>query len=387
MRAALVIALAACGGAKPTNPAPAPAASVGFDNDFNLIFIQVAVGNAPPRWFILDSGADQTLLDAAAAKELGVATGGIQGTAEPGGEIQIAHARDVTFHVGTAPFTAHDVWVTSLAPLQRFVGRRFDGILGHEFLQRYVTKIAYSTHRITLYEPATFHDGGATAVPIEIVSREAFVVATIDTGKKRVPARLKLDTGSVDTLGLNGSFVQQTALFGAEQPKVPKAGVALGGLTEGFMTRVPKLVLGPYELGPIVLGYSAETKRTGDAGTIGAEVLRRFDITFDYTRHRLLLEPNAAMHTPFAVDSAGLFGATYEGDFRRFMILGVTPGTPAAEADLRPGDEIVAIDGVGFERYGFAKLFDRVHAAGPLQLTIRRDGSERAVNLRLRPVL
>jgi len=50
-------------------------------------------------------------------------------------------------------------------------------------------------------------------------------------------------------------------------------------------------------------------------------------------------------------------------------------------------DEIVAIDGVGFGQYGVAKLFDRVHTAGPMQLTIRRDGSERAVQLRLRPVL
>jgi len=115
----------------------------------------------------------------------------------------------VTFRVGGAPFTAADVWITPFATLQRFVGRRFDGLLGHAFLERYVTTVSYADHRITLYEPGRFDARGqATSVAVEIVGAKAFIHATLDTGDKRVDAKLELDTGSLDTLGLNGSFVR-----------------------------------------------------------------------------------------------------------------------------------------------------------------------------------
>jgi len=389
MKTALITLLAACGGAQPHNaPAPAPIAEVPYEGDFELIFVQVGVDNAPPRTFLLDSGADQTLIDAAAAKELGLAvdTGGA--SAQPGGEIQIAHARNVTFHVGAAAHTVDDVWVTPLAGLHRFVGRRFDGLLGHAFLERFVTKVSYSTHRLAMYEPATFnYRGSGASVPVEIKDREAFVTVTLDTGAKQVPARLKLDTGSLDTMGLNGSFVQAQQLFPADQPRVPAPGVAIGGGTQGFLTRIPAITIGPYHLGPLVIGYSAETSRTGDAGTLGADVLRRFDVTFDYAHHRLLLEPNPTERQPFAPDASGLFGATAEDDFHRCVILNVMPGSAGAAAGLRPGDEITAVDGTPFATYGLPALYRRLRTPGPVKLAIRREGNERTFDLALKPVL
>jgi len=70
MRALVIALVAACGA--PRSPAPPNPAvsSVPFDNAFGLIFLEVSVANAAPRSFLLDSGADQTILDLAAAREL-----------------------------------------------------------------------------------------------------------------------------------------------------------------------------------------------------------------------------------------------------------------------------------------------------------------------------
>ena len=139
----LLTVLASCGAPRSTEAISpsitAEVASVPFENDFGLIFVEVAVGNAPSRWFLLDSGADQTLLDRDAARELGIQSSSDAKTAQPGGEIEIGHAHDVTFRVGDARFIASDVWVTPLKGLHSFVGRKFDGLIGHAFLERYVT--------------------------------------------------------------------------------------------------------------------------------------------------------------------------------------------------------------------------------------------------------
>jgi hypothetical protein len=200
--------LASCGWHRPAR-STSEMTNVPFENDFGLIFIEVAVGDASPRWFLLDSGADQTLLDRDAARELGIPFGGDAKTAEPGGEIAIAHARDVTFRVGGAPFVASDVWVTPLGGLHRFVGRRFAGVLGHAFLERYVTTISYDARRITLHEPARFdYRGGGEIIPVDIAGAEAFLHATLDTGAKQVDAKLKIDTGSIDEYGLPRLFAR-----------------------------------------------------------------------------------------------------------------------------------------------------------------------------------
>src|SRR5262249_506717 len=104
MRALAMSALAACHAQPGPGTSPRQVASVPFEDDFGLIFVQVSVGDAPPRWFLLDSGADQTILDRGVAAELGLKLDGAGKEAEPGGEIAIEHARDVTFRVGGAPF-------------------------------------------------------------------------------------------------------------------------------------------------------------------------------------------------------------------------------------------------------------------------------------------
>jgi regulator of sigma E protease len=57
----------------------------------------------------------------------------------------------------------------------------------------------------------------------------------------------------------------------------------------------------------------------------------------------------------------------------------VAPGRPAAEAGLRPGDRIVAVDGT--RTYSFERVRELVSArpGEPIELTVRRDGETRTI--------
>ena len=54
----------------------------------------------------------------------------------------------------------------------------------------------------------------------------------------------------------------------------------------------------------------------GRAGNIGNEILRRFKVTFDYSRAQMILEPNNAIDQPDEFDMSGLSPLAEESDLR-----------------------------------------------------------------------
>ncbi len=79
-------------------------------------------------------------------------------------------------------------------------------------------------------------------------------------------------------------------------------------------------------------------------GFIGSEILRRFKITFDYSRQRMTLEPNAYFGQPFEYDMTGIRLIAEGPDFRSFKVHRIIAASPAFKAGLQEGDLIVAIN-------------------------------------------
>ncbi|MDZ4229820.1 MAG: S1C family serine protease, partial [Candidatus Veblenbacteria bacterium] len=65
----------------------------------------------------------------------------------------------------------------------------------------------------------------------------------------------------------------------------------------------------------------------------------------------------------------------------------VVAKSPAAQAGLREGDSIVAVDGRRLNGASLSLVLQRYRAGGTLELTVRRDGAERAVAITLGEVL
>ena len=82
------------------------------------------------------------------------------------------------------------------------------------------------------------------------------------------------------------------------------------------------------------------------AGEIGAQLLRRFTVIFDFPRHEMILEPNNDFRTEDHEDMSGLtMAATGPGLAKRFEVEQVRPGTPgAADGGVEKGDVIAGVD-------------------------------------------
>jgi S1-C subfamily serine protease len=153
---------------------------------------------------------------------------------------------------------------------------------------------------------------------------------------------------------------------------------------DAYVVRLDSLTLGSIVIAGPIAGYSVETERRGDAGTMGVAVLSRFNLTFDYTRRRLILEPTARTHRPMQYDASGLLLTGSGPDLRGIEVLYVEPGSPAAEAGIKPGDALVKVDDKPVSALGLTGVRSRLTQPGPASLDVVSHDQARHVLLQLR---
>jgi C-terminal processing protease CtpA/Prc len=124
------------------------------------------------------------------------------------------------------------------------------------------------------------------------------------------------------------------------------------------------------------------------AGLIGAEFLDRFTVVFDSPGKCVWLTPNGSYGKPADYDESGLRIHAEGPAFHRFVIGRIVPQSPAAEAEIVPGDVIESIDKSSAEELTLTELRDRLcRPRARYSIGILRGNNHLRVPLRLRPLL
>jgi len=123
-----------------------------------------------------------------------------------------------------------------------------------------------------------------------------------------------------------------------------------------------------------------------DSGNVGTGILRQFNITFDYSHHRLYFEKNANFGTTDVFNRSGLEVRIQPGGP---VIASVLEDSPAQEAGISAGDTIMAINGWTGDQINAERLFNTFwQKPGTIvRLSVRRLGKTRHVLLKLRDIL
>src|SRR6185369_8138618 len=75
---------------------------------------------------------------------------------------------NVAFEVGGARWTAH-AGVVPLDVPSSSIGRRYDGVLGYDFLSAFVVEVDYQAGRMSLYDPEPYqYAGKGHVLPIRL---------------------------------------------------------------------------------------------------------------------------------------------------------------------------------------------------------------------------
>lgn len=286
------------------------ALKIPLELDGNIIFLRVSVNNSKPLKFIFDTGASVSVINQPRAAELGLKpTGQMRGDAT-GGAIQAALIEGVSLSVPGAevsnqliasmPFPASPV--------------EFDGVIGYDFINQFVVELDYRNKIMNLYSPRAYsYSGSGGIIPLLLKGRRTPLVRTkiIMEGRAPVEARLELDTGADGTFVINSPFVKKQKLLQAIPKTAQSSGSGAGGEQARLVGRVKALHLGRFILNNPTVGLSLDTEGSGASaendGLIGGEIFRRFKVILDYSRRRMILEPNESFNDPFdKID--------YEGD-------------------------------------------------------------------------
>jgi predicted aspartyl protease len=387
MRSLVAFLLIACPSAAPTQrqPVRVPAEIRG-----SRVLLPVSVNGGPPATFILDTGAGSTTIDRDYAEKRGVHPTGEALALGAAGRVNVGLARDVSFSFGGLTLPGGRTPLIPLGAISLRAGNPMQGVLGYEAFKEHVVEIDYVGGSVSFHETRAFRrPAGAERIPIAFRHDVPRVEARLTLADGRtIPARLFVDTGADTGIVLTRAFTDKHAIE-VEHGFETSAGLGVGGASRERVGRIPRLELGPFAIHrPIVsLSYSTDGL-LGDSrvdGLLGGEILKRFTLTIDYDRKQLLLKRNRNFGTAMEFDMSGLTVASRDAAFDAVVVDDVRPSSPAADAGIRAGDELRAIDG---QRVLPARL-DVIRAmfkeAGRrLELTIVRDGEERTVAVVLR---
>jgi len=378
-----------------------------FSKNFFAAFplVQIKVNGGEPLEFLFDTGnAGLSLVDVTVAQRLGLEM-------TPSGSISFAGVKLPTLRAKAERFQIlnggrtekrlglRDVSfdVVDLAPFAELAGRRVDGILGYDVINRFVTTVDYQRQTVTFGrqaeqvaspqrtptpEPRLEVKGDRTIMPFTLRDGWIIVKTRINGGEEE---EMILDTGASLTtfsrerarrLGLDVSRARPTTLI----------------LPIGRLTYLPHR-LREIEFGGTKLDDSAAvvvSTREGlftsgtETSLLGATVLRHFRLTIDYGRRQLTLERNAGFESdPNEYTSVGVLPKLRDG---RFYVSGVVNGSPADEEGIEIGDEITQLAGHTMDQYSFGELVDTLRGAEGSEVEIVVQRGQRTIPLKLKRV-
>ncbi|WP_375419307.1 PDZ domain-containing protein [uncultured Hymenobacter sp.] len=366
----------------------------------NLLIVSFMVNGIGPLNFMLDSGVGTAILtDPNVADSLRLRRGQPYRVVGSGGEDAGLLAHEVegvrlsANHV-VGPSLRMLALSEDVLNLSGYVGMPIHGILGSELFRSFVVSVEPEAHRLVLTAPDRYRaprGGRWASLPLTIIAHKAYLHLPVQVSDSlALPLRLVLDTGAGHALSLEAGSAPQLQV--PPQRLRTDLGRGLSGFIRGYLGRVTALQLGRYRLPAVLTSFPDSNQVRGRVtvprnGNVGFELLKRFSVVIDYPHRRLLLRPNAQYREPFEHDMCGLDLVAAGPDFRRYLVLRVTPDSPAASAGLLANDELVSINLLPTNMLSMtqlSRLFHSYDGRALLLLVRRADGELHTVTLRLR---
>ncbi len=387
----------------PDSPGCAPAATastaqpatIPIDVYSNHVYVKVCSGDQPLD-FILDTGAGASFLDLHTAERLGIKLGSsFVGRGAGAGTIAGAQLNGASVRLAGSSLLQPVPSALDLSRLPPREGHRMDGILGYDFINRFVVAIDYAKQELRLYSAREFkYDGPGSSIPVTFSGNHPHVDAEVHlTDGTTLNGRMVIDVGAAGTLSLTKTFADENHLRERVGPTIHRrAGGGVGGAVMADIGRIASLKVGSVEIARPVTSLAGDSAgvMSGNpewVGNIGGDILRRFTVYLDYPHKRMILEPRAGADESFEADMSGL-GLIMNDSLTTAAVDYLAPGMAATEAGLAVGDTLVTIDGQPANAAAIRELRKRFRRDGErIVLTVRRGGEERTVTLVMRRVV
>ena len=188
------------------------------------------------------------------------------------------------------------------------------GIIGYDVFKDFVVEINYSSKYIRLHKPNAFKPKTSkrwVTVPIDVYKKKPYIDAVVTISNNQKSVKLLIDTGSSDALWLfedsEKGLVPNKDLFFRDY-----LGKGLSGSVYGKRSRVGAFSLSTFILDDVNVAYpdtlSVDLARIYKErnGSLGGDILKRFNVFFDYQNNKLHIKRNARFKDPFTYNNSGI---------------------------------------------------------------------------------
>ena len=361
----------------------------------NLIIIPVELNNVKLN-FLLDTGVEKTVLfsleetDSVSFKNIEKIK--IRGLGS-GESIDALLSKYNTFKISDLSDYNHEIYMIldQDVNFSSQLGIPVHGIIGYAFFKDHFVDVNYVRKNINVYKSIESYPVKKLKkfdpISITLELEKPYIEAVTTLNSKEIALKMLIDTGGSDALWLfeNNSGIQTPPKYFDDF-----LGRGFSGNIYGKRSRIENFKIGKYDFSfptasfPDTLSLKSVSMVNGRNGSIGSEVLKRFNILFDYKNRKMYLKSNLNYKEPFNYNMCGIeiqhngtqwvqeeenLRAKFvsealpvtETEFKNikyqfklkpiFEISQIRPNSPAKIAGILKGDTIVKINGTDAYRY------------------------------------
>lgn len=373
---------------------PKPIQSISFDVVGSYVVISVKINNSSPLNLILDSGVRNTIItELESGDRISLNYSDIKDMMGLGsGEHLEAYTSNYNIlNVGKLKLQNKTVYVLQkdVFNLSKFTGFKINGLIGVDFFQDYTVEIDYSSKRIRFYDPDKFVlPKGYGELPVSIEAQKMFLdLMVVERDSTRKKVKMLIDTGAE----LNAWF--QT--YKKESVHAPAKwiqgtiGEGLNGVITGKYGRIPEIYFGEFSLKNAIVSFPDSTTiktiiaNSRRDGTIGSQLLSRFNMFIDYGNKKFYFKPNSNFGKKYFYNVAGIEIVQITPVLTLTEVFDVWENSPAALAGVQRGDQIIEVNGVrAFQMtVGEIRKMFETPSKRPLILTLKRGDKEISVEI------
>jgi hypothetical protein len=267
--------------------------------------------------------------------------------------------------------------------LNQTIGFDCAGILGFDFLSRFITKVDYANLLLSFYDPETFkYLGDGHEVNMHVKDAVFRVEAALDGVHS---GSWLFDMGASGT-SLDGAYAMRNGFTGRKI--VEGMGRGAGSAFKTGSVKCKSFEFAGYKIDNPIVTFSAIAAdtaiRSDEIGALGNTLFRNFVVYCDYAHEKLIVERGDKFNQPFPIDNSGVQFKRSESD--EPVVIFVSPGTPAAKAGFQEGDVVKSINGIA------VKYFDGLNAVREMlqqepgtkfSFVVERNGQKKVLKLTL----
>lgn len=347
-----------------------------------VMVLQAKFGNVPDSLnFILDTGSGGISLDSSTCEEFNIKLRPSDTTITGiGGVRKVSFAFDQSLSLPGLKIEHLNFHVNNYEVLTSVYGEKVDGIIGYSFFSHYIVKINFDSSFIEVYSP-----GKITYPKTGILLHPAFTNLPIQwlniRDRKSLGFNFYLDTGAGLCLLLSEKFVKDSSiLLGRRRPVITQA-EGMGGKLQMRLTIVKEVRIGPYKFKAVpTYLYKDDYNVTSypfTGGLLGNDLLRRFNMVFNYPNREIHLIPNSHFNEDFDYAYTGL-GIYYING--KIMVEDVIAGSPADKAHFKVNDQVIAVNkNFSLNMQVYKYILQKPYEA--IKVLIKRDGMLKELTL------